>query len=76
MSNGGELATTVSTRTPNGVIHKHRGGQFMSEPQIDLPISQFAYDVLTDIAHARATTPVTLIEEFAETLHNIPRAFA
>jgi len=44
----------------------------MSEPQINLPISQFAYDVLVDVAQARSITPVALIEEIAEKLHSMP----
>jgi hypothetical protein len=43
----------------------------MSEPQVNLPISQFAYDVLADVAQTRSMTPIALIEEIAEKLHNV-----
>ena len=43
----------------------------MSEPHVNLPISQFAYDVLADVAQARSITPVALIEEIAEKLHSV-----
>ncbi len=43
----------------------------MSEPQITVSISQFAYDVLADVAQTRATTPVALIEEIAAKLHTV-----
>ena len=44
----------------------------MSDPQATLTISQFAYDVLADVAQARATTLGALIEEIAAKLHEAP----